>query len=244
MAPSLGTANHSALADHGPAHHLSIFPPHLDLLPLLCGHGHSNICLVHPAQVPCGDSAPLGSNEAMLLSASSEVQHLTWAGWREEQGLWASPVDPPKVFVARCVRTSIWGVCFPPSSSQEVCGSPRGSSGCRAAGSPSRRTARPSEGMHGAGSPPGLGDAAPLWDAADAKPCTSATRPCPGAHLGLGMGLGSWRWSTDTSRGHSCPLDFVVSRPCLGFQVGHLLLALQGEASSCHPRVNGYKLCC
>lgn len=176
MASFLGTANHSAFAHHGPAASPLHLPSSLRPTPLAPGQGLFAICLVCPAPSPCGDSAPLGLNAAPALSASSEVQHLTQASWREEQCLWASPVDLPKVFVARCVRTSIWGICFPLSSSEDVCEPPRVSSECRAAGSPSGCTARPSQGMHSAGSSPGLGDALPLWDAAAPKLCTPVTR--------------------------------------------------------------------
>lgn len=53
-------------------------------------------------------------------NAFFDLQHLAQAGWREEQKLWVSPVNSPKMFVASYVGTSVWGGCFPHSSSKEA----------------------------------------------------------------------------------------------------------------------------
>lgn len=159
-APSLGTGQCSALTCHSPAalqlHLLSSpWPSPLALWPL-----GSLPCPFSPCS--CGNSAPPRSNVAPHPSASSELQHLAQAGWRQEQKLWASP----KMLVARCAGISVWGRCFPHSSSKEAS---EGLQGVQGSKEPFwvHQEASP-------GCSPGLGGASPLLDAADLQLWTPA----------------------------------------------------------------------
>lgn len=123
-------------------------------------------------------------NVALLLSASPEIHHLTWAGWGEKHGLQTPPISLQFMEISVLSGTGVFLlVTFLLKMSNVLPGSPA------------------STGQPGALLGTWWLTAFTGWELylhfemmpCDLKAHTAVTQTCPGAHVGSGSWPGRWK---------------------------------------------------